>query len=163
MPTDRVNGYRSRLRGGFLYPQVTLGKACTFEARPRLWESVMSRFNGYAVLGSLAVLMFSCVSAPPHSDPIASTQKLIERVEAMPLANEAAADISAARGALLEAQTMAADDRSPKDIANATDLARGYAELAEKQITLARAKEVVENAEKEWQAEWLAVNVNPKR
>ena len=121
------------------------------------------RFNGYAVLGSLAVLMLSCVSAPQHSDPIAATEAMIERVEALPLANEAAAELAAARGALHEAQSMAADDRPAKDIANAVDLARGYAELAQKQIQLAHAKEVVENAERDWQAEWLAVNVSAKR
>jgi predicted metal-binding transcription factor (methanogenesis marker protein 9) len=124
----------------------------------------MARFNGYAVLGSLAVLMFSCVSTPQLVEPIAAARASIERVAAMPLAEETAQqEIAAARTALSEAEAMDAENRSAKDIASAAELAKQHAEIAEQQIAVARAKQAIESAELEWQAHWIAADVNSKR
>src|SRR5262245_11995345 len=114
-------------------------------------------FSGYAVLGSLAVLVFSCASAPKHNDSIAEARAAIERVESMPLAGEVAAqEVDAAHASLREAENLARKNKSGKDIENAAYMAKRHADIAEQQIAVAQAKKTVEAAEKERQRVLLA-------
>jgi outer membrane protein OmpA-like peptidoglycan-associated protein len=120
-------------------------------------RSIGEKFSGYAVLGSLAVLVFSCASAPEQIDSIAEARAAVERVERMPLAGEVAAqEIDAAHASLREAETLARKNKSSKDIGNAAYMAKRHAEIAEQQIGVAQAKRTVEQAEKERQAVLLA-------
>src|SRR5215831_1869601 len=120
---------------------------------PTRWESAMSRFNGYIVCCSLAVLAFACVTAPRQTEDIEAARQAIARVESMPLAGEAAAqEIESAHAALVRAETMTKSRRSASEIANAAYLAKRHADIAEQQIALAQAQRTIDSADRDRQA-----------
>src|SRR5215471_12541974 len=107
----------------------------------RRWSGIVSRFNGYVVCCSLAVLALACVTTPRESQSIESARQAIAHVESMPLAGEVASqEIESARAALANAETLNKKRRSGAEVDNAVYLAKRHADIAEQQIVLAEAQ-----------------------
>jgi len=116
------------------------------------WENVMTRFTGFTICGSLAILMLSCASTPKQPDSIAEARAAIAEVERMPMAGEVAAkEIEEAHTALREAERRAEKRKSANDISTAAYLAKRHADIAAEQISIAQSKKQVADAERERQ------------
>ena len=101
-------------------------------------------------LVAVAVLIAACVTTPPRNAEIEDARDTIQRVEALPLAGEVAAqELQAAHASLRDAEELSRNGHSKEAISNAAYLARRHADIAEQQIENARAERAIADARKE--------------
>jgi outer membrane protein OmpA-like peptidoglycan-associated protein len=111
------------------------------------------KLNQYLLGGALAFGMMACATGPKTNTAIEEARAAIEQVERHPMAGEVAlTEVDAARVSLREAESLAKDRKSEKDINNAAYIAKRHAQVAEEQIKVAEAKKSQEAAASERQA-----------
>lgn len=94
----------------------------------------------------------ACSATPQHVDELDEARAAVQQVQALPAANQyAAQELAAANQALSEAERLARDKKSAADIRLMAYLAKRQADIAVEHIAAAQAKEAIEkaNAERE--------------
>lgn len=112
----------------------------------------MNRKSPLAVGVAVAVVLAACASQPTQNNDLEAARTAVQQVESSPDAGKyAAAEVSAAHEALLEADQLLAKKKSAKDIQQAAYVAKRHADIAAEQITKGQAEEKTAAAESERQ------------
>ncbi len=106
-----------------------------------------------AVAAAVGIAITACSSQPIRDDgTLAQARAAVASVESSPDAGKyAAAEVSAAHNALLEADRLASKHKPVKDVDQAAYLAQRHADIASQQITRGRAEAQTAAAESERQ------------
>jgi len=101
-----------------------------------------------ALAAAVAMVLTACGSTPAHEDELASARDAISQVETSQDAGRfAAAEISAAHESLREAERLAREHKSRKEVHQAAYVARRHADIAAEQIAKGQAEEKTAAAE----------------
>jgi outer membrane protein OmpA-like peptidoglycan-associated protein len=94
-----------------------------------------------AIASAVALAMAACATQPPRHDELERARTAVQQVESAPDAGKyAAAEVSAAHTALLEADRLAGKRKPEADIRQAAYLAQRHADIAAEQIARGQAE-----------------------
>jgi outer membrane protein OmpA-like peptidoglycan-associated protein len=111
-----------------------------------------TRKYNLAIATAVAAALLGCSSAPPSNDNLAMARSAVQQVESSPDAGKyAAAEVTAAHDALLEADRLAEKKKPMKDIDQAAYLAKRHADVATEQIARGQSEQKTSEAEAERQ------------
>ena len=106
----------------------------------------------FAVAAAVAIALGACSSAPVKNDDLEMARIAVQQVESSPDAGKyAAAEVTAAHEALLEADRLVEKDKPKKDIQQAAYLAKRHADIASEQIAKGQSEAKTAQAEAERQ------------
>lgn len=112
----------------------------------------MNSKSSLAVAAAVSMILAACASQPKPNNDLEAARTAVQQVESSPDAGKyAAAEVSAAHEALLEADRLAQKKKSSKDIQQAAYVARRHADIAAEQIAKGQAEEKTAAAEAERQ------------
>jgi outer membrane protein OmpA-like peptidoglycan-associated protein len=107
-----------------------------------------TRKYNLAIAAAVAAALLGCSSAPPKNDNLAMARTAVQQVESSPDAGKyAAAEVSAAHDALLEADRLAEKNKPLKEIDQAAYLAKRHADVATEQIARGQSEQKTSEAE----------------
>jgi outer membrane protein OmpA-like peptidoglycan-associated protein len=105
-----------------------------------------------AVAAAVAMALGACSSQPTRNDDLENARVAVQSVETAPDAGKyAAAEVQAAHEALIEADRLAAKNKSGKDVQQAAYVAKRHADIASELIAKGQAEEKTAAAEAERQ------------
>jgi outer membrane protein OmpA-like peptidoglycan-associated protein len=110
------------------------------------------RNSQLAVAAAVAIALGACSSQPTRNDDLENARVAVQSVETAPDAGKyAAAEVQAAHEALIEADRLAAKNKSGKDVQQAAYVAKRHADIASELIAKGQAEEKTAAAEAERQ------------
>ncbi len=113
---------------------------------------IIRKTTGLAVASAVAIAMAGCSSQPTRIDELEAARTAVQAVESSPDAGKyAAAEVTAAHEALLEANRLAEKGKSKKAIREAAYVAQRHADIASEQIARGLAEQKTADAEAERQ------------
>ena len=107
----------------------------------------IQKYN-FAIATAVAAVLLGCSAEAPRTDDLAMARTAVQQVESSPDAGKyAAAEVSAAHDALLEADRLVEKKKPRADIDQAAYLAKRHADVATEQISRGQAEQQTADAE----------------